>query len=349
MLSGPSARRVVVTGAAGRLGGGIASVLQQQGRLIGGVDIVPGPLVSHVLDLASCSTEALRAAFDGADAVVHAAAHPGPSASSPACWSAAAAAAATDAIGLEAADPVRVGADNFAGTLRVYEAAGQQRSVRRVVFSSTAFTMGWCHDAAARLPPALPLREEDALPLESYGLSKLAAEHAAATYCAASRAPTAAAAGVRPLTSISLRFTNIVKREQFADLPWMYPGGFDADAAGHRDAAVPAPPFPLVFWAWTHEDDVVDAHVLALEGIDSWSEALAEAEVLGVPGAASLLLAAPSTRFAQPTAELLRQHFGSARTSAVAHKLQGTQSVLDASRARRALGWTPRCWSAGKK
>ena len=140
MLTGPSARKVVVTGAAGRLGGGIARVLRKQGRLLAGVDIKPGPFVSHVLDLASCSTDALGTAFDGADAIVHAAAHPGPSAQSPAGWSEAAAAIATDAIGLEAADPVSVGADNFAGTLRVYEAAGRQRSVRRVVFSSTAFT-----------------------------------------------------------------------------------------------------------------------------------------------------------------------------------------------------------------
>ena len=219
-----AARRVVVTGAAGRLGGGVARRLAREGRLLGGIDIAPGEHVTRVLDLARCTTDELLDAFAGADAVVHAAAHPGPSALSPADYSSAAARAAASAIGLESVDPVTLGADNFAGTLRVYEAAGRARTVRRVVFSSTAFAMGWCHDARARLPARLPLREEDAAPHESYGLSKLSGEHAAAAYCAASRAPSSAVAAA-PLTSIALRFTNIVKRERFAELPWAYGDG----------------------------------------------------------------------------------------------------------------------------
>ena len=167
LSSGGAAERVVVTGAAGRIGSGIASLLSRENRLHGGVDLLPGPHVSHVLDLAECSTEELRQAFEGADAVVHVGAHPGPSASSPSDYSETAALAATDLIGLEPADAVRLGAENFCGTLRVYEAAGLSRSVRRVVFSSTAFLQGWCHDAGARLPSRLPMREEDAQPLES--------------------------------------------------------------------------------------------------------------------------------------------------------------------------------------
>ena len=38
--------------------------------------------------------------------------------------------AAASAIGLESVDPVTLGADNFAGTLRVYEAAGRARTAR---------------------------------------------------------------------------------------------------------------------------------------------------------------------------------------------------------------------------
>ena len=45
------------------------------------------------------------------------------------------------------------------------------------------------------------------------------------------------------LEVVALRFTNVVKREVFETLPWTYD-----------------PKVPLVMWAWTHEDDVVDAH-----------------------------------------------------------------------------------------
>ena len=68
-------------------------------------------------------------------------------------------------------------------------------------------------------------------------------------------------------------------------------------------------------------------------------------EVLGVPGAASFLLAAPSTRFAESTAEILKLHYGEAEASKIAHDLEGSESVLDASRARAALNFAPRCWT----
>jgi nucleoside-diphosphate-sugar epimerase len=261
------ASRVVVTGAGGRIGGGIAARLAASGRLLAGIDRVGGEHVSHVLDLATPSmaleTDLLQV-FDGADAVVHVAAHPGPSATPPPTVDAAAAASAASAIGLEDVDPVSLATENFSSTMRVFDAAARVKAAR-VVFSSTAFTAGWCHKSTQRLPAALPLTEEDAAPHESYGLSKICCEHAAAMYAAATEQQT---------TFVSLRFTNIVKREKLQDLPWSYS---DWTGSGTMADGNPVPPpLPLAFWAWTHEDDVLDAHLAALEDPDEWSDAMAD-------------------------------------------------------------------------
>ena len=59
------------------------------------------------------------------------------------------------------------------------------------------------------------------------------------------------------------------------------------------------------------------------------------------------MLAAPSTRFAEPTSQVLEMHYGVTDAAKIAHTLEGNDSVLDAARARRALGFTPRCWTNG--
>jgi nucleoside-diphosphate-sugar epimerase len=263
------ASRVVVTGAGGRIGGGIAARLAASGRLLAGIDRVGGKHVSHVMDLATptptLETDLLRA-FDGADAVVHVAAHPGPSAIPPPGVDLVAAASAASAIGLEDVDPVRLASENFSSTMRVFDVAARVRAAR-VVFSSTAFTAGWCHKSTQRRPATLPLAEEDVAPHESYALSKICCEHVAAMYAASTEQQT---------TFVSLRFTNIVKREKLHELPWSYSDWSASATATMADGKPIPPPLPLAFWAWTHEDDVLDAHVAALEDPDDWSEAMAD-------------------------------------------------------------------------
>merc|ERR1711971_1132884 len=93
------------------------------------------------------------------------------------------------------------------------------------------------------VPERLPLREEDGpTPYEAYGLSKQVGENIASMFGRAGRGA---------IDFISLRFTNIVKRELWSQLPWAPPES--------------EKPRTLVMWAYTHEDDVLDAHVLALE------------------------------------------------------------------------------------
>ncbi|KAJ8600969.1 hypothetical protein CTAYLR_006339 [Chrysophaeum taylorii] len=288
------ARRVVVTGAAGRLGGGIARRLEAEGRLLAGVDVEAGPLVSQVMDLARESPD-----LTGADSVIHAAAIPGPSAIPPP--GVRAPPGLGEFINLESASPISIIRKNVESAARVFEAAGRGPGVERVVFSSSAFVMGWSHDA--RVPFAkVPLREEDGpRPFESYGLSKEMGESSARAFARTS--------GVE---FVALRFTNIVKREDAARLPW----DFD-------------PRIPFAMWAWCHEDDVVDAHIRAL---DSRTLDLRE-------NFQALLIAAPSTRFKEPTRDLVRRQFG------MDVDIPGNASIFSCERAKTSLGWTPRCWT----
>lgn len=54
-----------------------------------------------------------------------------------------------------------------------------------------------------------------------------------------------------PQTSfVSLRFTNIIKREKWAELPNQVPGAWERT---------------LLMLSYTHEDDVLDVHYKALE------------------------------------------------------------------------------------
>ena len=150
-------RRIVVTGAAGRVGSGIAAAFRRQGCYVVGVDMAPNP-VSHGLildeyvrvDLVRASVggsgdhTTLRGAFVDADAVVHTAAWPGPSSVPPPAVQLSGASLLDPGVGLEACEPFDVLRDNVASTSAVCDAA-VEANVRRFVFSSTAFTMGWCH------------------------------------------------------------------------------------------------------------------------------------------------------------------------------------------------------------
>ena len=289
--------KVVVTGAGGRLGAGIARRLERQGRLLAGVDMVEGPFVSQVADVGK-AVKFPR----GTDAVIHCAALPGPSAMPPTRRQ------KTDIhefIALENEDPVELLLKNLTSTARVFEAAAKGADVKKVIFSSSAFAMGWSHEAKLFRPAKVPLTEiDDATPLESYGLSKLLGESLGAMYSRAS-----------DIDVINLRFTNIIKREQFfSDMPWTYDNRL-----------------PLVMFAYCHEDDVVDAHLRALDLV-------ARSE--------TYLIAAPDTRFAEPTEELLDRHFDEKIETKSREK---NFSVLDATKAMNELEWHPRSWNRGSQ
>lgn len=153
-------RRVVVTGAAGLLGGYVVDALLGK-WVVHGLDTQPQTgdvtqTVASILDL-----DALKRAFAGAEAVVHIAA----------------------AANIGSGTPERIIDLNTKGTWNVLEAA-LCAGVQRVVLCSTDSVMGntvwkehfWC-------PEALPVDEQHPLrPADPYGLSKLMAEEAGRSY-----------------------------------------------------------------------------------------------------------------------------------------------------------------------
>ena len=176
---------IVVTGAAGRLGQRVVQRLIETGQEVRGVDRVnldasPSPFVQADL----CDLAAAAAAVDGAEAVIHMGAIPGPG----------------------NAPPYETFVNNTLSTYNIMTAAADQ-GIRRIVFSSSAFVC-WADDPTAFVPSYLPLDEEHPItPFEPYGLSKQVGE---AIGQMLSRAST---------TVVSLRFTNVARPEIIRQFP----------------------------------------------------------------------------------------------------------------------------------
>ena len=227
----------------------------------------------------------VKGLFDGVDGVVHMGAIPGP----------------------RSADPGEIFDNNVRSTFNVMTVA-EERGVGRVVFSSSAFGMGWAHDPRAFTPLYLPLDEEHPMmPFEPYGLSKLVGENIGSMVARRSKT-----------TVASLRFTNVARPEVIAGFPWPAP--------------TPEEPLTLVMWAYADADDVADAHVLALEA--------------RFEGHETFMLAQPTTRFAEPTEELIALNFGT--HVEIRREIEGNASVIIAEKAERVLGWRPKPgWNQG--
>ena len=315
---------VLVTGIAGRIGRGVASSLRTLGHRIVGVDVTgDASLVGPVCDaFVQCdlvaaaepgpAADALRLAATGVSCVVHCAAWPGPSATPPPAVEATGSAMKRPAIGYESATPSVLLRDNVASTAATCDAA-IAAGASRFVFSSSAFAMGYSHAAIgphAWCPRYLPVDElHGAMPMETYGLSKLLGEEVLES----------AARTATSTSFVSLRFTNIVKRERWSSLPWPAPSA--------------AEPLPLILWAYTHEDDVIEAHVAAVTRPEAARPGSHEA----------YLLAAPDTRFAEPTLDLLKTALGVSGLP-LRSPMAGNASVLCADKARERLGVAFRSW-----
>ncbi|KAJ3323774.1 hypothetical protein HDU93_002893 [Gonapodya sp. JEL0774] len=89
----------------------------------------------------------------------------------------------------------------------------------------------------------------------------------------------------------------------------------------------------LILWAYTHEDDVLDAHLKALTAKK-------------VDGHVAVLLAAPTTRYRESTMDLLAQQYPPEILSRIkfTRELKGNDGLIDCSRAKAVLGWTARAW-----
>jgi len=270
---------VLVTGAAGRLGKRVVQCLKDKGYEVLGTDIVPyeaspSPFVQADL----CDAQKSTALLTGIEGVIHMGAIPRPG-----------------------GDGYQTFENNVQSTFNVLWAAAAQ-NIRRVVFSSSAFAMGWSHHPRAFVPSYLPLDEQHPMmPFEPYGLSKQVGE------CIGEMVARSSTTSI-----VSLRFTNVVSPERQAEFPWPAP--------------TPENPVTLVMWAYADPRDVAEAHVLALEA--------------EIHGHEAFLIAQPTTRLCEPTVELIQRNFGN--QVPIRDDLEGNASVISTKKAQQILGFKPR-------
>ena len=271
---------IVVTGAAGRLGRRVVQLLVDQNREVLATDqLAADDLPAEFVCCDLVDAEAVEGILKDAEAVVHMGAIPGPLRE----------------------DPKVIFDNNVASTFNVMTSAAEL-GLRRVVFSSSAFGMGWAHDGNAFVPLYLPLDEEHPMmPFEPYGLSKQVGEDIGRMIARNS-----------DTTVVSLRFTNVALPEVQAEFPWPAP--------------TPENPLTLVMWAYAEARDVAEAHVLALDAEIEEYEAF--------------MIAQPSSRFKEPTIDLVKNNFGD--QVEIREGLNGAASVISTEKAQRLLGWRPR-------
>ena len=114
---------IVVTGAAGRQGRLVTDRLLSDGHEVVGTDRVPADSPDFRFVLGDLSNRVTASdVIRGADAVIHMGAIPGPL----------------------SAEPYETFENNVSSTFNVMMAAAEHQ-VRRVVFSSSAFGMGWAY------------------------------------------------------------------------------------------------------------------------------------------------------------------------------------------------------------
>lgn len=184
-------RKVVVTGAAGRLAQAAIGELQSHGHAVWGIDRVrPELLRCRFLPVDLTQPASVFDALQGADAVLHLGAVPGP-----------------------LVQPASVTfMNNVLGTYHVVEAAAALR-IPRVVCASSVFALGWVEEADGYWPQSVPVDETHPLtPFEAYGLSKQIGED----ICAAASRRTG-------IGTVSLRLMNIISSEGYFALPWPRP------------------------------------------------------------------------------------------------------------------------------
>ena len=154
--------RVVVTGANGRLGRVVVSLLLKQGMEVIGVDKeITWKAGTTMINLDLCDLGQVFGVLAKADAVVHLGAIPSP-------------------VGRP---PELVYRNNIMSQFHIFEAAAQL-AIRRIVSASSISAFGFPFQHRWSLPLYLPLEEEHPLlPQDAYGLSKANGEEIAAAYC----------------------------------------------------------------------------------------------------------------------------------------------------------------------
>jgi len=293
--------KIVVTGAAGSLGKMVVKELLEKGYQVVGTDRIDFPeSTTDFIKADLCNAHEVAPLLKGAQAVIHMAAIPGPSRILPIGCDPTH--ADNQQIILEDIDPIILYENNVKSTFNIFQEAARQ-NMRRVVFSSSAFAVGWAHDPLAFIPRYLPIDEDHPLvPFESYGLSKQTCENIASMIARSSS-----------VSFVSLRFTNVVHvgDPRKAPLPWPAP-----DKKTPRN---------VIMWSCTDARDVASVHVKALEA--------------DIKGHEAFMIAGPTTRYQKNTMELLKEFFTDVP---VRCDLKGNDSIISTEKAKRVLGFEPR-------
>ena len=240
-------KRIVVTGGSGRLGVKVIDELVARGLDVLSVDL-NRPETPKCPFLPADLTDAavVHDVLAGADGVIHLGAIPGPTSQT---------------------QPVTF-QNNVMSTWNVAHAAATL-GLRRLVFASTVFTLGWHESANAFWPEYVPVDEEHPLtPFEAYGLSKVIGEETVAVACRRSK-----------LTAVSLRIMNVIQEDGYFALPWPTP----TKDRGTR----------FVLWPYV---DVRDAAIACCQALDA-----------NVSCHEAVYIAAEDIRFDAPTEQLLRE------------------------------------------
>lgn len=240
-------KNIVVTGGSGRLGAKVVEQLRAEGFDVLAVDIVkPTSPTGRFMPVDLLDSSAVIDVLNGMDAVIHLGAIPGP---------------------LSHPQSVTF-RNNVMSTWNVAEAAAVH-GLKRVVFASSLFTIGWHESADAYWPQYVPVDENHPLtPFEAYGLSKVVGEEILASMSRRTGIP-----------SVSLRITNIIQEEQASALPWPIPSESN--------------PARFVLWPYTEINDAAAACVLALKA--------------DTQGHEPFFIAAEHIRFDANTRELLQR------------------------------------------
>ncbi len=240
-------KKIVVTGGAGRLGRLAIGNLLERGYEVLAVDKVrpQTALPCRFLPVEMTDAAPVYDVLRGADAVLHLGAIPGPG----------------------GAPQSTLFHNNVLSTYHVVEAASAL-GLKRLIFASSVFAVGWVAEPEKYLPRYVPVDEDHPLtPFEAYGLSKQIGEDV----CGAVSRRTG-------LPIVSLRFMNIIWPENIGALP--------------RPAPQTPRETPFVYWAYVDARDAARACILALEADTTGHEAL--------------FIAAEDIRFDRPTRDLLR-------------------------------------------